>query len=264
MSYENILYETGDGVATITINRPETMNSLSRAAGDELISAFKSAARDRETRAVILTGAGKGFSSGAYLNELVEDPDADITDYLRTGLHVLIASIRGMEKPVICALNGAAAGAGSSLALAADYRIASENATFVFGAFINIGLVPDGGLTYLLQQIVGAGKTLELALLADNRNRVDAQQALDMGIVNRVVPHDDLMDEAQLLAGKLAKMPTRAIGLAKRAIYRASDRSFADSIDYEAQMQGIAFKSHDFREGVASFLEKREPQFKGE
>jgi 2-(1,2-epoxy-1,2-dihydrophenyl)acetyl-CoA isomerase len=264
MAYEHILYEITEGVATITINRPATYNSLSLATIQELIHAFKTAGRDTTVRALILTGNGKGFSSGADLNELSQKVDADISQVLRDGLNTLVTHMRSLEKPVVCAINGVAAGAGASLPLAADYRLASENATFVFAAFVNIGLVPDAGGTALLQQLVGPAKALELALLADAKNRLDAQSALELGIVNRVVAHDDLMAEAGTLAGRLAKMPTRAIGLTKRAVYRASARPMADALEYEAQLQGIAYKTHDFQEGVAAFIEKREPNFKGE
>jgi len=263
MTYENILYNLQDDVATITLNRPQTYNALTMGTISELIKAMKAARKDA-ARAIVLTGTGKGFSSGADLVEINNNPDVNITEALRNGLNTLVQTMRGLELPIICAVNGVAAGAGAAIPLAADYRIAADNASFVFAAFVNIGLVPDAGSTYLLQQIVGPARALELALFADSKNRVDASTALDLGLVSQVVPADDLDTNAHALATKLATMPTKAIAMTKRAIYRAYERSLTDSMDYEAMLQGAAFKTHDFKEGVTAFLEKREPVFKGD
>lgn len=265
MSYETIRYDVSDGVATLTFNRPDKRNALNPPMYKEIMHALKQVRRDNDVRALILTGAGKGFCSGADLTTIdITQNKNTVGDYLREGLNRIALSLHTLEKPVIAAVNGVAAGAGAGLALACDLRVASDEASFVFAAFVNIGIIPDSGTTYFLPQLVGTSRAFELALLADAGNRLGAQQALEWGIVNRVVAADDLHDEAQALGSQLANMATRAIGLTKRAMYRAVDRTLADALEYEAQLQTAAFETHDFREGVQAFLEKRDPEFIGE
>jgi 2-(1,2-epoxy-1,2-dihydrophenyl)acetyl-CoA isomerase len=264
MAYETILYDVADNIATITLNRPETYNALTPPMYRELIDAFRQVQRDNTVRAVLFTGAGKGFCSGADLTSFdISSGKIEVGDVLRGGLNQIVMAMRGLEKPIVCALNGVAAGAGASLSLACDFRIASERATYVFAAFLSIGIIPDAGLTYLLPQLVGVGRALELAMMADAQNRVTMDQAYSIGLVNRVVPADELAAESRAYAGKLAQMATRAVGMTKRAMYRAAERSLAEALEYEAQVQDGAFKTEDFREGVSAFLEKRPATFKG-
>lgn len=262
MTYETIIYDVSDSVATITLNRTENYNALNPDLLRELLAALTAAEADASVRAIIVTGSGKGFCSGADLAAVGEG--LDIGQALRDGFNPVILKMRSLPKPIVCALNGVAAGAGAGLALAADFRVASDQATFVFAAFVGIGLVPDAGVTYLLQQIVGQARALELCLLAGPQQRLDASGAQALGIVTRVVAHDDLQARAQSLAAKLALMPTRAIGYTKQAIYGAADRTLAEALEYEAELQTAAFKTRDFQEGLAAFLEKREPVFTGE
>jgi 2-(1,2-epoxy-1,2-dihydrophenyl)acetyl-CoA isomerase len=265
MPYETILFDVQDGVATITLNRPDKYNALTLQMYSDILDVLKQCERDKAVRAVILTGAGKAFSSGADLMEMQAHlSEIQIDEMLRTGLNRIVSAIRGLEKPVLGAINGVVAGAGGGIALACDMRIASESASFVFAAFTSIGLVPDAGSTYLLPQLVGASKALELSLFADGKNRVSPAEALSLGLVTRIVPAEELMNEANLIASKMAKMATKAVGLTKRAIYKASERSFADALETEAQLQKVTFQTQDFGEGIAAFLEKREAQFKGE
>jgi len=265
MVYETLLYEVQDGVATLTLNRPEVYNAMNNTMYTELLDVLKQVTSDSSVRALIITGAGKAFCSGADIAtfDLSQTP-IPVGNVLRSGLNRIILGLRRLEKPVVCALNGVAAGAGSSLTLACDVRIASEDASYVFAAFVNIGIIPDGGVTYLLPQIVGPARAFELAMFADGKNRLTSHRALEYGLVNRVVSSDALMTETNELAGRFAGMATKAVGLTKRAMNRATDAHLASALEYEAQLQEVTFATQDFREGVHAFMGKRPARFNGD
>src|SRR3954470_22209056 len=243
-------------VQTITLNRPEKMNAFTRALHGELREALKQA-RDPEVRAVVITGAGRAFCAGQDLTEFSET--GDIGDALRGTYHPNILAIRALEKPVIAAVNGAAAGAGLSLACACDIRIASDAASFVPG-FVGIGLVPDSGGTYFIHRLLGAPRAFEW--MTSNR-RLTAAEAHAWGLVSEVVEADALSARATELAAVYASAPTRAIGMTKRAFDHADTATLDEQLELEAQLQAAAAASDDFREGVAAFLEKRAPKFTG-
>lgn len=260
-----IRYEASGSVAAITLNRPDSRNALTLDMIEALKAVLNQCSSDSTIRAVLLTGAGEGFSSGADLYQMrAALAEHDISDVLREGLNRVVVALRQIPKPVVAAVNGVAAGAGASLALAADVRVASDRATFVFAAFANLGLIPDAGVTYLLPRLVGEAKALELLLLANAKNRVDAADALTLGIVNRVVPHDSVLSEAQALATRLAQMPTQALGMTKQAVYRAGDSDLTAALENEAYLQGKAARTRDFQEGLSAILEKRPPDFTGQ
>ncbi len=263
MGYEQIQTASADGVLTITLNRPEALNAFIPELHRELADALKQAERDAATRVLVITGAGRAFCAGQDLKALEDLPPAGqptgLQSLLRTSYNPLILRLRAMEKPVIAAINGVAAGAGLSLALACDIRIAGESAVFTC-AFTRVGLVPDSGSTYLLPQVVGIGRALELAWTS---RTVSAQEALHIGLVNRVVPAERVLPEAQELAGQLARGAATAIGLTKRAMYRGLTSDLETMLDYEAGLQEAAARTEDFREGLAAFKEKRPPRFTG-
>jgi 2-(1,2-epoxy-1,2-dihydrophenyl)acetyl-CoA isomerase len=243
-------------VQTITLNRPDVLNAFNRALHKALREALKEA-RDPGVRAVVLTGAGRGFSAGQDLKEFGET--ADVRDALRESYHPNVLAIRALEKPVIAAVNGVCAGAGLSLACACDLRIAADDASFVPG-FIGIGLVPDAGGTYFLHRLLGAARAFEW--MSSNR-RLTAGEAHAWGLVSEVVKADALQARAAELAATYAARPTRGIGMTKRLFDHADNATLEEQLEMEAQLQAAATQTEDFREGVAAFLEKREPQFKG-
>jgi 2-(1,2-epoxy-1,2-dihydrophenyl)acetyl-CoA isomerase len=264
MAYETVDVRIEDSVAEITLNRPERLNAWTDQFGRELRKALLEDAADPSVRAVLITGAGRGFSSGADLKEMLErgtsgDQPPEVGDLLRERYHPIIKGIRELPKPVVAAVNGPAVGIGCSLALACDLIWAAESAIFGL-AFVNIGLVPDGGSTFLVPVAVGKARALEMALLGEP---VPAPQALDWGLINRVVPDGKLMDEARGLARKLAAGPTRSYANSKRALNNSVMPIMDAQLELEAEMQGELTKSADFFEGVSAFVQKREPQFKG-
>ena len=244
-------------VRTITLNRPDVLNAVNGAMHAARASALEDA-RSPGVRAVVITGAGPGFCVGQDLTEFREAP-GDIGDRLRGSYHPNILAIRALEKPVVAAVNGPAAGAGLSLACACDLRIAADSATFV-PAFINIGLVPDSGGTFFVRRLLGYARAFEW--LSSGR-RLSAAEAHGWGLVSEVVPADELAGRAAELAGELAAMPTAAIGMTKRLLDNAETATLEEQLEREAQLQTAATRSEDFREGVAAFLEKRPPRFAG-
>jgi len=248
---------TRDGaVQTITLNRPDVLNAFNRALHKALRAALKEAT-DPEVRAVVLTGAGRGFSAGQDLKEFGETPD--ISDALRGSYHPNVLAIRALEKPVIAAVNGVCAGAGLSLACVCDFRIAADNASFVPG-FIGIGLVPDAGGTYFLNRLLGASRAFEW--MSSNR-KLSAAEAQAWGLVSEVVAAYSLAARAAEVAATYAALPTRGIGMTKRLFDHADNATLEEQLELEAQLQAAATQTEDFQEGVAAFLEKRAPDFKG-
>jgi 2-(1,2-epoxy-1,2-dihydrophenyl)acetyl-CoA isomerase len=245
------------GVLTITLNRPEVLNAFNGAMHRAMQDAYKEA-RDGEVRAVVVTGAGRGFCVGQDLTEFRESA-GDIAHRLRSTYHRTILGLRSLEKPVIAAVNGAAAGAGLSLALACDLRLAADSATLV-PAFINIGLIPDSGGSYFATRLLGYARALEW--LASGR-RLTAAEAHAWGLVSEVVEADGLAERAAALAAELAALPTRGIALTKRLLDHAQTATLEEQLEREAQLQAAATRTDDFREGVAAFLEKRPPEFQG-
>jgi 2-(1,2-epoxy-1,2-dihydrophenyl)acetyl-CoA isomerase len=244
-------------VLTITLNRPDVLNALNAATHAALAATLDEAA-DSEIRAVVLTGAGRGFCVGQDLTEFRE-ATGDIAERLRTTYHPNILAIRALEKPVIAAVNGTAAGAGLSLACVCDIRLAADSAVFV-PAFINIGLIPDSGGSFFVQRLLGYARAFEWMT---SGRRLSAAEAHAWGLVSEVVETDRLAERSAEVAVELAALPTRGIALTKRLFDHAQTATLGEQLELEAQLQSEATETEDFREGVTAFLEKREPRFEG-
>ena len=253
-----LLSEREAGVLTLTLNRPEVLNGLTDDLLDAVADGCREAAADEAVRVVVITGAGRGFCSGQDLRSGTAGGDVDVQGHLRNHYVPMLRAIRDLEKPVIASVNGVAAGAGMSLALAADFRIAGESATFI-QAFVRIGLVPDAGSSYFLPRLVGVAKALELAMLGET---VDSAEALRLGLVHRTVLDEELCAATAEFATRLAHAP-RSAGLIKQLINSSLDHDLDDQLEREAQAQTIAAESDDFAAGVAAFLAKRPPEFTG-
>jgi 2-(1,2-epoxy-1,2-dihydrophenyl)acetyl-CoA isomerase len=261
-SYETIEVEVAGHAARVVLNRPDALNAWTLQLGIDLGEAMAALGADASVRAIQITGAGRAFSSGADLREHGSGDDGgppDLSERLREVYNPVILAIRETPKPVVAAVNGPAAGVGCSLALACDLVLAAESAVFLL-AFINIGLVPDGGASLTVPARAGFGRAAEMAMLGE---RIPARQALDWGLANRVIPDDELAGEAQALVERLAAGPTRAYAELKRLLNRQQYAGLAEQLDAEAEAQGELGKSADFYEGVFAFMQKRPPSFTG-
>lgn len=258
-AYKFLMFQNEDGTATIRLNRPEVYNALNDEITFELQRAFKEVGKDDTVRVVVLTGEGKAFCAGQDLKASATAGKRSFMDSLRKRYNPIIRAMRTLPKPVICRLNGVAAGAGCSLALACDMIIASEDATLV-EVFVNIGLVPDSGSSFFLPRLVGMAKAFELCAMG---SKVKAREALTLGLVNKVVAADQLDATVREYTDYFAAAPTKAIGLIKKMLNRSAHATLDDMLEYEAYCQEIAGNSEDYKEGSTAFLEKRKPRFTG-
>lgn len=261
MDYRYIKYEIKQNVKKITLNRPDVLNSINREMAHELCKALELAGKDESIRAVLLTGEGRAFSAGQDLREIIDAEGKPVNpgSIVKDVYNPVIKTIRCIEKPVVCAVNGTAAGAGANISLACDFVIASSNSSFI-QSFINIGLVPDSGGTFFLPRIIGYQRAAALMMLGE---KISAYEATEMGLIYKVVEPEALMNEATSLAVTLAQMPTKSLGLIKRALNKSSANDLDTQLELEARFQQLAGVSQDYLEGVRAFLEKRKPVFSG-
>ncbi|GAA0890517.1 2-(1,2-epoxy-1,2-dihydrophenyl)acetyl-CoA isomerase PaaG [Fulvivirga kasyanovii] len=257
--YEFLKYDNSNGIATITLNRPEVYNALNDGITYELQDVFKQVGKDDSVRVIVLTGEGKAFCSGQDLKASSGQEKRSFIDSLHKRYNPIIRAMRNLPKPVICRLNGVAAGAGCSIALACDLIVAAEEAMMT-EVFVNIGLVLDSGSSYFLPRLVGSAKAFELSTMG---SRIKGKEAYELGLVNKVVPADQLDEAVKSYTDYYAQAPTKAIGLMKKMLNKSGNATLDEMLGYEAYCQEIAGNSEDYKEGVTAFLEKRKAEFKG-
>ncbi len=256
---QSIIKEVENGVATITLSRPDVYNSFNREMALQMQDAMDACEQDEDVRCIVITGSGKAFSAGQDLNEVIDPDGPGILKIVGEHYNPIIMRIRRIEKPFIAAVNGVAAGAGANIALACDIVIAKESASFI-QAFSKIGLIPDSGGTFFLPRLVGWQRASALTILGD---KIMAPQAEQMGMIYKSVPNEDFSDFIHALAHRVARMPTKGIGLAKRALNASLTNDLDKQLATEEQLQFAASQTEDYAEGVNAFLEKRKPEFKG-
>lgn len=258
MEFETIAIERKEKVATIRFNRPSNLNAFNDLMISESIQALNAFRDDAGTRCIVMTGEGRAFSAGQDLKSaMITSGDVSFSEHLRQGYNELVLLMTQLEKPIIAAVNGIAAGAGFGVALAADIRLVSPKATFML-AFSRLGLIPDSGLTWFLPRLMGYGRAFEKAVTAE---QISADEALSWGLANTIIPHEQLMAVTHAWALRLAEGSAIAIALTKQAMYRAMSKSLEEALEDEASLQDVAGKTGDFIEGVDAFLQKREPDF---
>lgn len=255
MSYETVLFDVNNGIATLTLNRPDVFNAFNEQLSADVNDVLKKTAKDKSIRVLVITGSGKAFCSGQDLKAIAGNKNRSLSDSLYKRYNPMIKAIRNLPIPVICKLNGVAAGAGCSLALSCDMIVASENASLI-EVFVNVGLVLDSGSSYFLPRLIGSARAFELATLG---SKVTAQQAADWGMINKVVKLEELDEEVNKLAEHYSLAPTKAIGLMKKMLNKSFTSDLDTMLEYEAYCQEIAGRSEDYKEGVTAFNEKRKP-----
>lgn len=255
-----VKYNLINNLAVLTLNRPDVLNSFNREMALELQTRLDECEQDASIRAILITGEGRAFCAGQDLAEAIADDAPAIDKIVREHYNPIVKRIRKIEKPIVCAVNGVAAGAGANIALCCDIVIASDKASFI-QSFSNIGLIPDSGGTFFLPRLVGLQRATAMMFLAD---KVTAEQALQYGMVYKVTPAENLLDEAMSIANHLSQMPTIGFGLTKRALNESLFNNLDDQLDIEEELQAKAANTHDNKEGINAFLEKRKPVFKGE